>query len=174
MSNPFTSWWLHQYGSNLWPCHLQSCQLASLEDPREEGFSASWTLFIRKQSAALDSIDRSYQSSTAKGWTYTNRNDMSSFSYLAVATPKRIADSWNLSNWFNMEIRWLLTPQMMIWSSSMTCNCAPSLTLCIWVCGQPGICVRNRINTEVFSHQFQIILKPLTLNCSVIALSKRE
>lgn len=54
--------------------------------------------------------------------------------YLAVAVPKRTANSWYLSSCFSIKFRWLLTPQIIIWSVSNTCICAPSLSLCILFC----------------------------------------
>lgn len=54
--------------------------------------------------------------------------------YLAVAVPKRIANSWYLFNCFSMKFRWLLTPQIMIWSASRTCIWAPSLSFSILFC----------------------------------------
>lgn len=54
--------------------------------------------------------------------------------YLAAAVPKRTAKSWYLFSCFSMKVRWLLTPQIMIWSASITCICAPSLSFCMLFC----------------------------------------
>lgn len=103
----------------------------------------------------LDSVHRPYQSLKVKRWM--NPTKMARhLHYLAVAKPKRIDDSWYLSNWISMDVRWLLTPQIMIWSSSITCTCAPSLTLCIWFCRQPGEYMSKKcINIEKIHLSFR-------------------
>jgi len=59
--------------------------------------------------------------------------------YLAEAVPRRTANSWYLFSCFNMKGRWLFIPQIMIWSVSITCICAPSLSLCILLCCEDSI-----------------------------------
>lgn len=92
--------------------------------------------------------------------------------YLAVAVPRRMADSWNLFSCFSMKNRWLLTPQIIIWSLSITCSCAPSLILCMWFC-KHDTCLGASIKIITFN-LIKWETEILTLNCSVIVLNKRE
>lgn len=89
--------------------------------------------------------------------------------YLAVAVPRRTANSWYLFSCFNMKGRWLFIPQIMIWSVSRTCICAPSLSLCILLCCEDSI-----VNLHRNIANGMLNASDLTLNCSVMVLRRRE
>lgn len=89
--------------------------------------------------------------------------------YLAVAVPKRTAYSWYLFTCFSMKLRWLLTPQTIIWSLSRTCICAPSLSFCILFCPND-----SQKDDMYIKRVTPVFLIRLTLNCSVIVLNRRE
>lgn len=103
--------------------------------------------------------------------------------YLSWAVPKRIENSWYWFICFSMKLRWLFTPQMIIWSASKTCICAPSLSFCMLFWWHTmDICQRSEIKESISNRQLHsvtcslrgIMFFELTLNCSVIVLNRRE